>query len=267
MRSKLSTPRKSHRCDEEAYNGERFCYYTHTSEHSLSTFQNRIWFLHNLLEDTSALNFTIICHAHGKPKLAALQQAIDELIKRNEILRTAYSEGEEFSEQVVLRSSSTQIQTVDFSAYSDSDLELRLYTKEFRALPLDIERGKVMRLSLAKLSDLRYAMVFVFHHIAVDNSSTKSAIDQFTALYGAIESGKDPSLVMAPKISYSAFTLWHMKKLQSPHVQSDMDWWREKFTGAPSANKLLPFARCERTRICSSERSILRDALELPLLK
>src|SRR5207249_4138113 len=100
-----------------------------------------------------------------------------------------------------------------------------------------------MRLTLAKLSDSSHAMAFVFHPIALDNGSTRSSLNQFTALYDALCSGKEHSLVKAPKISYSDFTLWHEKKLLSPQLQADMKWWVEKLDGVPSASRLLPFAR------------------------
>jgi acyl transferase domain-containing protein/NADPH:quinone reductase-like Zn-dependent oxidoreductase/NAD(P)-dependent dehydrogenase (short-subunit alcohol dehydrogenase family) len=233
----------------------------------MSTFQNRIWFLHNVLKDPSALNFTIVCYAHGQPKLALLQQALVEMVQRNDILRTAYLEGDEFAEQVVLDRFSTEIQLTDLSMRPHPDSDFESYVKDSRAIPLDIENGEVMRLTLAKLSDSRYAMVFVFHHIALDNGSTRSSMSQFTALYDAIGGGKELSLVTAPEISYSDFTLWHTKKLQSLQLQADIKWWREKFGGAPRASRLLPFAKSERPPKRSSARSILTQTLEAPLLK
>lgn len=233
----------------------------------MSTYQNRIWFLHNTLEDKSALNLTIVCYAHGKPKLPVLQHAIDELVKRNDILRTAYLEGDEFAEQVVQGTFLSEIQAIDFSAYSEPEKELELYTKRSQAMPLNIENGEVMRLSWAKLSDSHWAMVFVFHHITIDNGSTWSFMDQFTALYDAIGNGKELSGIRAPQISYSTFTLWHMERLQSIQIQSDMKWWQEKLSGAPVVSRLLPFAKHKRPPGRSSTRSVLRDTLEMPLLK
>lgn len=88
-----------------------------------------------------------------------------------------------------------------------------------------------------------------------------------TKLYDVLRNGKDISTVAAPKISYAEFSVWHKNKLESPQLATDIKWWRENFTGAPSSNKLLPFAQSQRSTQMGTARRILKATLELPLLK
>ena len=233
----------------------------------MSTFQNRIWFLHNLLEDQSSLNFVIVSRIEGHPDLQLLQRALVETIRRNAILRTEYFEGDDFAEQAVREDITTEIQFLDASKDSRPERALEKCAADSRSQPLDIESGEALRYTLVKLADEKYAAVIVYHHIALDSGSTKSFMDQYTDLYDALRAERDLSTVATPQISYADFTLWHNEHMRSGKLKDDMAWWEEKFNGAVGANSLLPFAKQQRPAKRSSARSILKETLDLSLLK
>ena len=120
---------------------------------------------------------------------------------------------------------------------------------------------------VVKVAEGKYAFVQVFHHIALDNGSTKSIMDQYTGLYDAFHGDLNLLVVPAPTISYSDFTVWHRDHLKSEQLKADIHWWEEKFNGAISASSLLPFAKSQRPAKRGSSSSILRQTLDLPLLK
>lgn len=233
----------------------------------MSTYQHRIWFLHNLHEDPSSLNFPVIYHIRGQPKLDIMQRALHEFVRRNEILRTYYFEGDEFAEQAVSESYMPEIQYKDFSMDTSPETALERHVENLRAIPLDIESGEVMKLVLAKLADARFVLFCIYHHIAIDNGSTKSSIAQLVALYHAFRNGSDVSAVAAPQISYSDFTLWHNDQMQLPRLRQDMMWWENKFQGASAVSRLLPFARSQRPLRRSGARHVLKQSLGSKSLK
>ena len=140
----------------------------------LSSFQTRLWYIHNLLEDKSALNIVVSCSLNGQPQLSILQQAVDEVVKRNDTLRTYYFEGDDFSQQAIYDEIPVDIQYLDFSKGPGSDRALREYAQRLRHEPLDIEGGQMIRPSLVRLDHARYTLLCVAHHIALDNGSTRS---------------------------------------------------------------------------------------------
>jgi hypothetical protein len=231
----------------------------------ISTFQSRFWFLHNLLDDKSSLNYAVINYGKGQPRIDLLQRALEEVAQRNAIYRTAYFEGDDFAQQEVVDKFPAQIQSVDLSEQTDPKSALGDYIKDLRSAPLDIEQGEIVRASLIKLESESYALVFVFHHIAHDNGSAHSSMNQFTQIYDSLLTGKDLSLVAAPKISYADFSIWHNQKLESPEIQSAVTWWREQLSGAPTSSQLLPFAKSQRSTLNNS-RQILRQTLRLSLM-
>ena len=232
----------------------------------MSTFQRRIWFLHNILEHPSALNFVATAQIKGHPNPSLLQRAFTELSQRNDILRTCYFEGDEFSEQQVLEDLHVQIQFVDLSGDSQPNRKLQEWITKARNVPMQIEKAELMTFALVKMAKAEYKMIIVCHHIALDNGSTVSFMEQFTALYDALVKGKSLSLVAAPKVTYSEFTLWYQDKMQSDHLRRNMRWWAERLNGS-LVSRLLPFAKSQRPLKRSSARSILKSTLDLSLLK
>lgn len=233
----------------------------------LSTFQSRLWFLHNFLDDKSALNFVTISRISGQPRMELLQEAKAELTRRNEILRTRYRGGEESSEQIVMEDVAAQIASVDLSSDSSPEAALDRFIRAEKDKPLDIEQGELTKWFLIKLAQGRYAMVLVCHHIALDNGSTKSFMDQYKAIYNALYDQKSLATIGAPKVSYLDFSVWQQHTLQSPRMREGIRWWSDKLQDLDRPSSLLPFAKSHRPLQRGTARAILRQTLGLPLLK
>ena len=233
----------------------------------MSSFQTRIWFSHNFVADKSFLNLPIISRITGKPVLAHLKGAFQEMKKRNEILRTAYCEGEDYPEQIILDDSVTDVDFEDYSSRAEPTAALDALIALLSKQELDIEEGEVMRATLVKLADTEYALVTVFHHISIDRGSSKAFLDQFMPLYDAISAGgQELQSIRAPTLSYSDFAVWHNERLLSSSMEPHIRFWKQKFKGAPMAGPVLPFAKAERPPQNDFKRAIHRSHLALPVL-
>lgn len=236
----------------------------------LSAYQSRIWFLHQFLPDSSSLNFTTSIRLVGNPKLDVLQAALVELVERNGALRTRYFEGAEFTEQELVPTESLQLRVEyqDLSAHKNPEASLNAVIQDVRATPLDIENGEIMRAVLSRLTEKEYRLTFVFHHIAMDNASSKSFIDQITNLYDALIAERSLSTVRAPKVSYADFSVWQNKQLQeSPEVRKDLAWWSKTLEGTTGVSALLPFNKAERRADSQGARKTLEASINPTLLK
>ncbi|KAK7906373.1 polyketide synthase [Apiospora marii] len=179
----------------------------------LSSYQTRMWFLHNMLEDKSALNFR------------------------------------------------------DLTREADPTAAFDLSIERLRQVEIDIEEGESMNFCLYRLADADYRLALSAHHIAFDNGSTKTFIDQYMSLYDALKKGQDLSSVPAPRFSYADFTVWHNARLQDPEVLKDIAWWQDNLAGAPEASALLPFAQSQRVEGRSAERPSVHASVEPKILK
>lgn len=232
----------------------------------LSTFQSRLWWTHNLAEDKSLLNLPITFHLKGVPDVPALREAYREIIQQDAILHTAYFEGDDFAEQEVLNDFQFELGFKDLSAEAVPEKALEALVAHTKSIELDIENGEIFKAALVKLDREAYAIVNVMHHISVDRGSTKPWIDRLVVLYDAIRERKDLSAVPRPQISYADFTVWHNARLASPAFQPEIAFWKQVMSGAPSACKLLPFAKRDRSAHGDLDRAIHKTQLGLGLL-
>ena len=233
----------------------------------MSTFQRRMWFQHNMLEDKASLNVPVMCHVRGKLDVPALEAAVEEMVKRNESLRMSFFEGDDFSEQRPVPGFDLRLIRKDLSAGSGNDTKsLYEFVAELRHQELDIENGEVLRMAMAKVEEAHYVLVMIYHHISIDRGSSKSMFQQVTSLYEAIRNEKTLATVALPKVSYIDFTLWHEARLASPELQLSVDFWRKKLANAPEVSKLLPFAKTSRSRHMDTARAVLNMTLGTPML-
>lgn len=232
----------------------------------MSTFQRRLWFLHNLNEDKTFLNLPVIFHIKGQPDMSTLQLALLELAMRNESLRTAYFEGANFAEQKILEQSDVELEYHDFSSEPEPSTSLDEHVSDMRDEELDIGEGEVIKAALAKLNDSEYALILIIHHIAIDRGSSKSFLSQLSSLYDGIRSNKDLSRIPSPEIQYPDFSIWHNAQLKSPDLELGTKFWKEKFMGAAGASKLLPFAKSERPPQNDMKRAVHKATLGLKTL-
>lgn len=234
---------------------------------SMSTFQRRLWFAHNLAEDPSVLNLLTIFRIKGEPNVCHLTNALEELKRRNDMLRTAYFEGDEMSQQLVMDDCSVQVPLLDFSAVPNAEQRLENYAESLRDRVLDIETGEVMKASLVTLSDTEHALVLIHHHICIDRGSSQSFLTQLTSIYDSLRRGTNLETIPQPSVRYGQFSHWHNERLVSPDMQPHLDFWAAEFQEKPAPMKLLPFSKlAERPESDDYKRQIHQTTLKVALL-
>ena len=232
----------------------------------LSTYQSRLWFMHNMVEDKSALVLPIVMFIRGKPHRENLRRAILELCMRNPALRTAYSEGNNFTLQRPVDEFDLDLSMRDFSRLPSPDKALERYVAQSKLNEIDLSGGEVTTWCLARLSDDRYALVSMMHHIAVDRGCYRIMMNQVIQLYDAFQMNRDLSTVPSPKLDYIDFTLWHSEYLRSAGVQAHKDWWKSSLAGIPTSSRLLPFsAVSERPSHGDPRRASVKTSLDTRL--
>ena len=232
----------------------------------MSTFQRRMWFQQNFLEDKSSLNLPVACQIRGKIDFAAFEQAIRETKRRNDCLRMSFFEGESFSEQKMVADCDPHIDYKDFTRTADAPQAIERLMGDLKRHELDIEAGEVMSMTIIKTAENLHTLIMIYHHISIDRGSSLSMLKQTTALYEAIRNGEAVTNVPIPKVSYIDFTIWHDARLKSPELQSSIQFWKNKMKDAPLTSRLLPFAKRTRPEQMSTKREFFDDVLGSSML-
>lgn len=232
----------------------------------LSTYQDRMWFLHHFLDDKTNLNLRITSWMTGEPKVAAMEAAFRELKHRNEIFRTAFIQYEGFAEQSILDDCSFELPYYDFLNEDNPNeavehLSLRMHSKE-----LDLGNGETFRAAIAKTGHERFACVLIFHHMVIDRGSFDSMLSQMAAYYDDAVLEIKNSEELDTGVQYADFSNWHNRHLQSAVMRPSIEFWKEELADSPATSPLLPFAKRERGRSTVIENAAHITMLDTKLL-
>lgn len=200
----------------------------------LSYAQERMWFLDQLYPGTPALNCDFAIRLRVAFNIAVLEQTLDEIVKRHEILRTTFREINGEAVQVIGLPLHVSVPLIDLSHLEAAEQEreaMRLSTEEAR-LPFDLTRGPLLRIKLLRLAPDDYYLLLTLHHIVADYSSMLVFSEEVKALYTAYSLGLPSPLPELP-IQYADFTIWQREQFQKGVLQSQLEYWRKQLADLP----------------------------------
>ena len=178
------------------------------------------------------------------PKPRVLKQACEELLRHNEVLRTALFEGENFAEQKVTENCSVDLPFHDLYGEADPADALDKLSKKLQREKLHLESGRVTRFALTKIGRDRWSLIFIIHHLALDRGGSKKTLEQVALFYDQCLREESTARIKFPQ--YVDFTLWHNEQLQLLSSQVKVDSWSEFLADAPAEGPLLPCAVAKR---------------------
>lgn len=167
----------------------------------------------------------------GRVDLAGLQSALDELLRRQEILRSAFLlEGENIMQavnapgHVVIRLIDARATTTDNVASHTQALML-----EEGAIPFDLAKGPLLRATLASFSERDHLLMLTMPHIACDGWSNGIVIQELAENYTRMLRGG--SVPAELPLQYSDYAVWQSEWLNSTEGIAQRDYWRQLFPG------------------------------------
>ncbi|HYG62726.1 MAG TPA: amino acid adenylation domain-containing protein, partial [Thermoanaerobaculia bacterium] len=203
----------------------------------LSFAQQRLWFLERLAPGSPAYNVPLAVRISGPLSLRLLAQALEEVARRHEALRTTFAEREGHPVQVIAPLLRVPLEVVDLSGLPPAQRETELVRRATAEalLPFDLEAGPLVRAALLRLAGEDHALLVTMHHIVTDGWSMGIFLRELTALYGGRE------LPVLP-VQYADFAAWQRAWLTGDVLAAQLGYWRQRLSGAP-ARLILPTDR------------------------
>jgi len=208
----------------------------------LSSAQQRLWFFDRWEPGSSTYNIPSAVRLEGSLHAATLAAALEEIVRRHEILRTFYLERDGEPVQVIAAPAAVLLPLIDLQALPEAarDAEVsRLATAE-GARPFDLARGPVLRASLLRLAAGDHVALLTLHHIAADAWSTNLLVEEIATLYSAFLAARPSPLPELP-VQYADFAVWQRGLLASGALEGQVAYWRERLRGLPALE--LPASR------------------------
>ena len=201
----------------------------------LSFAQQRMWILDQLEPGSSTYNVPGAVELKGPLHLASLEQAIDAIVTRHEVLRSTFRRsptGE--PKQVIGEPRARRLPVTDLGSLSRDDAEnavSRLLLSEAED-PFDLTTGPLLRVSVLRLAPERHIVVFTMHHIVSDAWSTGVLIRELSELYQALVTGHS-SLLPPLEIQYADYASWQRSWLDGEVLKTQLAYWERQLEGAP----------------------------------
>jgi amino acid adenylation domain-containing protein len=207
---------------------------------ALSFAQQRLWFFDQLEPGLAAYNIPAAIRLRGRFNLAALEQSINEIIKRHESFRTTFGTVDGRPRQVIAPLLTIKLPVVDLRRLpaSEREIEARRWITAEAQRPFDLSQGPLLRGTVLRLEDEEHLGLLTMHHIVSDGWSTGILIREVGSLYLAFCAGGSPELP-APPIQYADYAQWQRQWLQGEVLEAQIAYWRERLAGAPATVDLL----------------------------
>ncbi len=210
-----------------------------TGELPLSFAQERLWFLDQLEPGSPAYNLPGAVWLVGRLEPAVLGNALSEIVRRHEALRTRFVARGGEPAQVVEPPSALPLPAVDLSALPEGirEIETRRLARDEALRPFDLGQGLLLRATLLRLGDESWICLLTQHHIASDGGSIAVLIEEMSALYEAFLAGR-PSPLTELLVQYGDYAVWQRQGLVGEALAEELAWWRGHLRGAPTALEL-----------------------------
>ncbi|HTG35649.1 MAG TPA: non-ribosomal peptide synthase/polyketide synthase [Thermoanaerobaculia bacterium] len=205
----------------------------------LSFAQQRLWFIDRLEPGNPAYNVFTGLRLTGRLVVPALHQAVEEVVRRHEALRSTFGlEGGE-PVQTVGPAAGLPLPLADLSALPPAAraAESRRLAAWEAARPFDLARGPLLRAALLRLDADEHVALLTMHHIASDGWSMGVLVREVTTLYAAVLAGR-PAPLPELAVQYADFAAWQRRWLAGEVLDAEIAYWRERLAGAPPVLEL-----------------------------
>ena len=198
----------------------------------LSFPQQRLWFLDQLYQGSSSYNLPGALHLKGALDVMALQETLNEILRRHEALRTAFVTVDGQPMQVIAPKLTWKLPILNLEHLSGKDWERevqQLATEEAKK-PFDLAQGSLIRSTLLRLGEEEHVFLLTMHHIISDGWSLGVLMRELATLYAAFSTSQSSPLPELP-IQYADFAVWQRDRLQGELLKTQLNYWKQQLSG------------------------------------
>src|SRR5215207_7103671 len=205
----------------------------------LSYAQQRLWFLDQLEPGSITYNMPVAARLSGELDARALEAALNEIVRRHEVLRTTFVTSDGQPRQVISPALDLPLPLTDLSHLEEEEREeqvRRLALGEAQR-PFDLSAGPLLRAELLRLSSEEHVLLFTMHHIVSDGWSIGVLVREVAALYEAFTKGEESPLAELP-VQYADYAAWQREHLRGEVLERQLSYWRGQLADVPAVLEL-----------------------------
>ena len=224
----------------------------HAANRPLSSPQQRLWFLDRLAPGSALYNMAGGVRLRGAVDAAALEAALNGLLRRHDILCTAFGTEGEHPVQRIDEQARVPFDAIDLSSWppAEREAEARRLAGVEAQRPFDLGVAPLLRATWLRLDAESHWLLLTLHHIAADGVSLAILQRDIAALYRSQLSGEPVELPTLP-LQYADFAAWQGEQMHGGPWERDLAYWRRQLDGASPlldlpADRARPATRSQR---------------------
>jgi amino acid adenylation domain-containing protein len=200
--------------------------------------QQRFWLLDQLGTQRATYHLSVCLRQCGRLDVAMLEQSLNAIVHRHEVLRTTFPLHEGHLVQRIAPALTVPLPVVDLRPLAEAEQATeaeRLATEKVRQ-PFDLERGPLLRATVLQLGGESY-LLLTLHQIICDAWSLGVLCHELATFYQAFTAGLPIPLPELP-MKYTEFVVRQRERLQEDVLTDHLVYWKQRLAGAPAALEL-----------------------------
>jgi amino acid adenylation domain-containing protein len=200
----------------------------------LSFAEQRLWFLDKLDSTTAAYVMPAALRLVGEIRALALEQTLNEIIRRHETLRTTFDLDDGQPVQIISAGANFELPLIDLGCLQADQLEIvakRLSTQAAGRL-FNLSAGPLLRALLVRLTPQEHLLLIAMHHIISDGWSIGVLVRELSSIYNAFSEAARSPLPDLP-VQYADFAIWQRERLKGAVLDEEISFWKSRLQGAP----------------------------------
>lgn len=205
----------------------------------LSFPQEGLWSAQQLDPESSAYNSCAFECLNGPLNVEMFRQALDEIVRRHEILRMTCSTVDEHPVLVISPPAPVFIDHIHLDTLPEAEQEdeiQRIVVLE-KNLPFDLGEGPLLRVKLLRLNPEKHVLLLTLHHIVTDRWSFSIFVRELSILYDSFCQGL-PSPLPELQVQYADFAHWQRQVFRGEVLKKLLSYWTQQLMGAPEVINL-----------------------------
>jgi amino acid adenylation domain-containing protein/non-ribosomal peptide synthase protein (TIGR01720 family) len=201
--------------------------------------QQQLWLVDQITPGSTVNNIPIAVRLRGPLSIPILENALNEVVRRHESLRTTFVTVDGQPMQIVAPELRVRISVVELRVepIDSNETVIQERVQEDAGHPFDLINGPLFRTILLAFSDSYHVLILTMHHLISDGWSVDILNRELSALYDAFRAG-DPSPLSELPIQYPDFAIWQRSWLAGETLDKQLAYWKRKLAGAPPVLEL-----------------------------
>jgi amino acid adenylation domain-containing protein len=202
--------------------------------------QEQVWFLEKLHPHLNSYRFQALFHCRGELDVEVLEAALNRMVARHEILRTAFVAGEGESPRQEIRPHvpfRLVVENLESLPAESRQKEIDRLISEELCRQFDLAKPPLIRWRLFRLDGRYHKLLHTEHHFLHDGWGYGEFLRELYATYLALLEGKDLASE-PPPIQFADFAIWQREMLKTGAWDDQLEFWRKELAECPAPPSL-----------------------------